>query len=52
MYYLKQGVLAKKVFSDARKFVDTNFDGGFLCYGDEPNIALAMAINVFLLIKF
>lgn len=45
VYYLKQGVLAKKVFSDARKFVDTNFDGGFLCYGDEPNIALAMAIN-------
>lgn len=45
VYFLKKGEVSSQVFSDARKFVDDKFDGGFLCYGDEPNIALAMAKN-------
>lgn len=45
VYYFEKSDISHKVFSMAREFADKQFDGGFLFYGDEPYLALAMSIN-------
>lgn len=49
IYYMRKGDLCRKIFEDARSFVSDyaqfKFKGKFDTPGDEPLIALSMAVN-------
>lgn len=49
IYYMRRGEMAKKVFEDAKRFIPDytsfRFKGKFDTPGDEPLVALSMAVN-------
>ena len=49
IYYMRKGNLCRKIFEDARRFVKDypkfKFRGKFDTPGDEPLVALSMAVN-------
>lgn len=49
IYYMRRGETARKVLADAKSFVpdyrNFNFKGNFATPGDEPLVALSMAVN-------